>query len=248
MKIVNNIKRSIFSKENTEVRNILFIFILSIPLIGITLFFVNEYSEEMYEYYKKDVDESYIEKEKGHLADVLSRSQNTDSFKYDLTAVSRMTGTNTGEFWQKGEKIKMEGEINGNISMVFLNSKEGKAHIYDVSQENILETDIENVADILDSSMKTHSLELLNKDPHIIAREKIEGKECLVVEYSEEGRTGKIWIWEDQGLPIKVNPPTINRMGVTSWEAKNIEFAELPDSVFEIPENVPITVPPVISH
>lgn len=244
MNIINKIKRLIFSRESTEVRNVLLMFILSVPLIGITLFCVNKYSEEIYEYFESEIDRSYIENERNYLANVLSRSESTDSFKYDMEISSTVMEIGTGKFQQKGDKMKIEGEVNGIRSVVFINSINGKVHIYDNIRENIIEAEIENTPGILDSSMKAQGSELLNKDPRIIAREDIEDKGCLVVEYSEGGGTGKMWIWEEKGLPIKINPAIIDQSGITSLEAKNIDFADIPDSVFELPEGIPVTVAP----
>ena len=31
----------------------------------------------------------------------------------------------------------------------------------------------------------------------------ISGRECIKVEYEEDGKTTRVWIWEYKGLPLK---------------------------------------------
>lgn len=79
-------------------------------------------------------------------------------------------------------------------------------------------------------------------NPVIIGHETLDGKYCLVVEYTVEGNTAKMWIWEEYGFPIRVEVTT--NEGMTIMEYKNIEFTDIPDSMFEIPEGVTITTIP----
>ena len=76
-------------------------------------------------------------------------------------------------------------------------------------------------------------------NPTIIGHETLDGKVCLVVEYTVEGATATMWIWEQHGFPIKIEMTTTE--GTVIIEYKNIEFVDIPDSMFELPEGVEIT-------
>jgi len=82
---------------------------------------------------------------------------------------------------------------------------------------------------------------ILDYNPTVVGTETIDGKVCLVVEYTAEGATTKAWIWEEHGFPIRVEATTSE--GTTIVEYKNIEFVDIPDSEFELPEGVQIIEP-----
>ena len=75
-------------------------------------------------------------------------------------------------------------------------------------------------------------------NPTIIGTETLDGKECLIVEYTTEGETTKYWIWKENGFPIRVEMTTSE--GKIVVEYKNIDFSDIPDSMFELPEGVEI--------
>jgi len=75
-------------------------------------------------------------------------------------------------------------------------------------------------------------------NPTIIGHETMDGKVCLVVEYTIEGQTATMWIWEQHGFPIRVEMTTAE--GKIIIEYKNIEFVDIPDSMFELPAGVEI--------
>jgi outer membrane lipoprotein-sorting protein len=58
------------------------------------------------------------------------------------------------------------------------------------------------------------------------------------VEYTVEGTATKMWIWEEYAFPIRVEVTTTE--GKTTIEYKNIEFVDIPDSMFELPAGVEI--------
>ena len=75
-------------------------------------------------------------------------------------------------------------------------------------------------------------------NPVIIGHETYDGKLCLVVEYTAEGATVTMWIWEEHGFPIKV--VTVTGEGTFTAEYQNIVFGDIDDSLFELPEGVSI--------
>jgi outer membrane lipoprotein-sorting protein len=75
-------------------------------------------------------------------------------------------------------------------------------------------------------------------NPTVVGTETIDGKVCLVVEYTAEGAATKMWIWEEHAFPIRVEVTTAE--GKTVVEYKNIEFGDIPDSDFELPSGVEI--------
>ncbi len=70
----------------------------------------------------------------------------------------------------------------------------------------------------------------------------INGKSCMVVQYMVGVAPAKMWLWQDYGLPIRVEATTTQ--GMTLMEYKNIQFGDIADSVFELPEGVQIIQQP----
>ena len=75
-------------------------------------------------------------------------------------------------------------------------------------------------------------------NPVILGTETLDGKVCLVVEYTFEGITVKMWVWKDNGFPIRVEMTTPE--GDMVMEYRNYDFGDIPDSKFELPEGVQI--------
>ena len=75
-------------------------------------------------------------------------------------------------------------------------------------------------------------------NPTVTGTETIDGKLCSIVEYSVSGMSVKMWLWQEKGFPLKVITNT--NAGTTTVEYKNIEFIDIPDSQFEIPDGVQI--------
>jgi len=75
-------------------------------------------------------------------------------------------------------------------------------------------------------------------NPTIVGTDTIDGKKCTVVQYTIEGQTTKMWLWQDHGFPLRVEATT--PQGKTTMEYKNIQFNDIPDSLFTLPAGVQI--------
>jgi len=84
----------------------------------------------------------------------------------------------------------------------------------------------------------TESLDLEAYNPVAIGTETLDGKVCLVVEYTVQEVKAKSWIWKEKGFPIRME--TASPQGTMVMEFKNIEFVDIPDSMFELPAGVQI--------
>ena len=73
-------------------------------------------------------------------------------------------------------------------------------------------------------------------NPTIVGSEKYDGKDCLVVQYTEGGENTTMWIWKQYGIEIKTE--TTGPQGTSTIEYKNISFSDIPDSKFQLPAGV----------
>ena len=179
-----------------------------------------------------------IEMEEEELMEILTRVEGVASLSYDVEMGSPEV-TMEGSFWQKGQKIRMEGEVRGEEMVVIIDNEERVAYTYIPAQDMAVKVGLGEVEEVQESSIKRQSMELPEHQPVVIGVEIIDGKECVVVEYTvDEETTGIMWIWREHGLPIKVE---VDDMVV---RATNIEFKEVPDDKFELPAGVePMQVP-----
>jgi len=88
-------------------------------------------------------------------------------------------------------------------------------------------------------TMEGDMADILDHDPIIAGTEYYDGKECKVVEFTSDDMSIKLWVWVDTGFPIRTEGT--NAEGIlTVMEYTNIDFSDIDDSVFEIPEDVQI--------
>lgn len=174
------------------------------------------------------------------LATVLSRVDDVDSVKYDIELVSPESRAEM-HFALKGDRIRSEMTYDGQQGIILIDTAAQTLYNYMPAQNMAFRMDSLMAQEILGNSLKEQAHGLLSFDPVVVGRETIDGMDCLVVEYSIEGYDNKMWIWERHGLPIKME--TTTERGLVQATAHNIEFVELPDSMFELPAGVQIINP-----
>ncbi|MEM3369564.1 MAG: hypothetical protein QXE90_01785 [Candidatus Micrarchaeia archaeon] len=166
------------------------------------------------------------------LSDIFAKTSAIKSVKYDML----MTGLGssvTQTVWLKGNKMKSEISAEGEkvINIVDLDKK--VMYSYMPAQGIAFRTSFDYSSQYFSP---TESIEKYN--PVVLGNEIIDGKDCVIVQYSMEGMQIKSWIWKEKGFPIRIE--TTSGEGKTVIEYKNIEFIEIPDSEFELPAGVQI--------
>ncbi|MBT4511696.1 MAG: hypothetical protein HOC20_05750 [Chloroflexi bacterium] len=72
----------------------------------------------------------------------------------------------------------------------------------------------------------------------VVGSDTIDGKKCIIAEYNVAGAKTKMWLWEDNGIPLKME--TVAPQGIMVVEYKSVDFGCAADSMFELPQGVPI--------
>jgi len=153
--------------------------------------------------------------------------------KYDMVMTSPGMPAMTIKIWIKGNKMRSETTAEGQTIITLLDMDAHTMYLYYPDQNMAMMMTYEPGETAMDEAQ-----EITDYNPTIIGHETLDGKVCLVVEYSVEGETAKMWIWEEYGFPIKVEMTTSE--GTVIIEYKNIEFTDIQDSMFELPEDVEI--------
>ncbi len=167
----------------------------------------------------------------------LTKVEDVKSLKYEV-ALS-LFGGEFANFWEKGELMRMEVGSGFQKTINLINKEKDEAYLVMPLEGIAVEMEIENMGRVFEGSIKEQAIPLFEHDLDIIGTESVNEKECIVVKYSDDGGEVKIWVWEEYGLPLRVEAETEQR--TVTMEAKNVEFVDIPDSMFELPDNVEIT-------
>jgi outer membrane lipoprotein-sorting protein len=169
------------------------------------------------------------------LTDILGQGENIGSIKYDMTITAPGVGEVTATIWQKGQKMKEKMTSQGMTIVMIYNMDENVGYMYYQEQNVAMEMDMGEGP--LPASPLEESSNILKNNPNITGTETINGKVCMVVEYNIPGAGSvKAWIWKDKGFPIRME--TVSSEGTTVIEFTNISFDNIPDSEFELPDDV----------
>ena len=165
---------------------------------------------------------------------------------------SKPPTTVTSRIWQKGPYYRSEpvGSKSGLIINLpegfFLYQEETGTYTQppDFAKEAMLQgfklppnpsTGVERIwSDMLDS-----------KDLKIVGTDVVDGKPAIVITYTTPpfgvGRDNiKLWLWNDNGLALRTKKTiTMNEavVGTLTTEWKDFVFEDVPDSLFEVPQN-----------
>jgi len=175
------------------------------------------------------------------LSDLLDKAKGVTSVKYEMVMTGSM-GTVTSEVWVTDTKTRTESTIQGQKSIMIMDTTEQVMYTYLPDQNMAMKIDLSSEDSTEDSPMETiKSIEEL--DPRTIGVDTLDGKLCTVVEYETTTDTStattKMWIWQRHGFPIRMESTTSSGEKIT-MEIENIEFGPISDSMFELPAGVDI--------
>jgi hypothetical protein len=175
------------------------------------------------------------------LNDLLAKVESIPAIKYDLMkTLSDGTEYTSSKVWVKGSKTRCElikdEEIEG---VILMDSDEQVAYQYDPEAETSREMDYNLALTMIPKPVaervKTFIESYEEAGMPSIETETIEGKVCTVLGMKVPGGVAekKMWIWQDYGLPIREEMTTMS--DTTRTDMQNIDFGDIPDSMFELP-------------
>ncbi|MBN1862217.1 MAG: DUF4412 domain-containing protein [Dehalococcoidales bacterium] len=168
------------------------------------------------------------------LDDVIALASGIGSVKFDMIITGTGAPAVTSKVWLKGEKMKTETTMEGQTIINLIDHASRTMYMYMPEQNMAIKVTYEQAQ----GSPIDETLDINQYHPETLGTETVDGKVCLVVEYTVQGASTKMWIWQEHGFPIKV--VTVSDQGTTTIEYKNIEFTSIPDSEFELPPGVEI--------
>jgi outer membrane lipoprotein-sorting protein len=168
------------------------------------------------------------------LEDILGLGAGIDSVKYDMVITAPGMETMTTKMWMKQNKIRTEMTQGGEDVVMLADYDEGVAYMYMPDENFAYKVPLNQMPE----SAIEDTQAIADYDYTVIGTETMDGKVCLVVEYDYDGTSAKAWVWKEHGFPIRIEMTSAE--GTTITEFKNIDFGDIPDSMFELPEGVQI--------
>jgi outer membrane lipoprotein-sorting protein len=170
------------------------------------------------------------------LTDVLGLGAGINSVYYETAVTAPDSSTFTVRVWLKGNKARTEtdaamGEQSA-ISIVDFDAGVQYLYMPDLNIAYRMFYDQET------NTALTQTQSITDYEYTELGTATVDGKVCLVVEYSYGGDTIKSWIWKEHGFPIRTE--TTTAQGTMVVEFRNIDFSNIADSMFQIPQGVQI--------
>ena len=125
------------------------------------------------------------------LDDILSRTSGIESVKFDMVMTSPGMASMTTKVWLKGQNMKSETTMEGQTVINIINHETRTMYMY-MPDQNMAFT---VTYDQAQESPIDETQAINQYHPQTVGTETIDGKVCLVIEYSVQGANTKMWIW-----------------------------------------------------
>ena len=172
------------------------------------------------------------------LTDLLGKAA---TIAYYSCQVSITDGTNTenmNEWVKTGNPTKLRMEITaaGQTTDIIYDGQ--NYYMYMPSANIAYQMSVTAAQQYTANSGNTSSLTQYN--PVLVGPDTVNGMACTVYQYTVQGVSTKIWIWNQYGLPVQMVS------GTTTIVYSNYSFSSIADSEFQLPAGVTVTTMPVI--
>ncbi|MFA5309337.1 MAG: DUF4412 domain-containing protein [Dehalococcoidales bacterium] len=171
------------------------------------------------------------------LADILGKGSDLISIKYDMTINANGEQSITATVYQKNRNMREDMSMSGMSVIMIFNTDDNVMYIYYPDQKMAIKQALNE--DMVPAGNLQDTSDIMDYSPNVTGTETIDGHVCAVVYYEQPGAGSvKMWIWEEKGFPVKMETTTSS--GTTTIEFTNISFSDIPDSTFELPDDVQI--------
>ncbi len=171
------------------------------------------------------------------LSDMLGLSSNIVSIKYDMLVSGPGIPAMTMKTWVKKNRMRTEMTQQG-TNVVMLIDNDAKT-MYTYMPDQNLAMKIPFDQNQVPASPADQAKTITSSNARVTSTETYDGKVCTVVEYTSGQQYYKAWVWQDKGIVIRLEA-TISGTGKIISEYKNIDFSDIPDSMFQLPAGVKI--------
>ncbi|HPF19659.1 MAG TPA: hypothetical protein PLY08_08830 [Bacillota bacterium] len=211
---------------------ILFVILLCIALVGCGGAATEESPEDQ-------EDDPSASEEEVSAEELLAKGMSVEGFSYDYVLTMPNGEKITHKMWVKGGNMRseMDNPAGGEPILSIMNKDEGFMYVYHPEVNYAVQMPLDQ-ADMDTTSPQDYISESDADSMLFTKRETFDGKECLVYETDYEGGKGKMWIWEEAGMPLRIE--TTSGSDTIVVEFLNFTVGNVDDAMFQLPPGAEI--------
>jgi hypothetical protein len=171
-------------------------------------------------------------------SDLIGKAASVSYYYCEVNMTSGTDTSNMKEWIKTGNpaKIRMEVAAAGQTTDIIYDGQ--NYYMYMPAANMAYQMSVASAQQYTSNSGNTSSLSQYN--PVLVGPDTVNGMACTVYQYTVQGISTKIWIWNQYGLPVKMVSDT------TTIVYSNYSFSAIDDSMFQLPAGVIVTTMPVI--
>jgi hypothetical protein len=172
------------------------------------------------------------------LSDLIGKAASVSYYYCEVNMTSGTDTSNMKEWIKTGNpaKIRMEVAAVGQTTDIIYDGQ--NYYMYMPAANMAYQMSVASAQQYTSNSGNTSSLSQYN--PVLVGPDTVNGMACTVYQYTVQGISTKVWIWNQYGLPVKMVSDT------TTIVYSNYSFSAIDDSMFQLPAGVIVTTMPVI--
>jgi outer membrane lipoprotein-sorting protein len=172
------------------------------------------------------------------LADLLAKAEHGNPVTLDFTVTTSAGKTVSGTMWKQNGMLKMETTANGHQAVMIISYTDNTMIEYQPGSSTGVKMKLPST-----SQDATRYLEGVDASTvQDLGTAVINGETCRVVQYAMANSpttTIKMWISEDQGIPVQLISTNANGL-TTTMDYTNIKVGPLPGDTFSVPAGITI--------
>lgn len=147
-----------------------------------------------------------------------------------------------GKLWIAADNLRSESIEAGQSTAIFIrNSKKGYNYIFTSGDKQAIKVTDTHPAEEINP---VEILRVVSDKTQPLGKEVKDGKNCIVIKYEDDAVVNQVWIWEDYGVPVRIES-TYNK-STTVMEYGNYKFEPIAEAMFELPEGMTVMELPAI--
>jgi len=146
------------------------------------------------------------------LTEILGKAKDITSFKYDIMATAPGEAAVTMKMWWKGKKIRMEGTFEGNSMVYLVDVDEQLAYMYFPAENTAMKIGLSEAQETAGESPTEQSESIVKYNPVTLGTETLDGKSCLVIEYTTETDDVKMWCGQNTDCLLRQNQQQLKEL------------------------------------
>lgn len=173
------------------------------------------------------------------LANIFAKNKEVKGMSFECKTTLSDGSSMEARMWFEGQNMRMETsvpEAGGNV--IYIANKADKAmYLYQPAEKVATKMACDDQEGKF-SGPQDKAEDVDANNAIYIGKEKLDGKTCLVYEVTGEGAKEKMWVWEEYGLPLRIETESEGQKTVLEYQ--NIKVGDVDDAMFQLPPDTQI--------